>query len=77
MASIHLIRFPDRESRLRAIEVFFAVRQTRVMFPGDVMGVTGEHITALEQAVPPVPFEYVSQTAPLVPLNGQPNPVQP
>jgi hypothetical protein len=67
MSSIHLIRFKDRKSRLRAIEAFLEVRQARVMFPERVMGVTDEHIKALQQAVPPIDFEYVSQP----PANGQ------
>jgi hypothetical protein len=67
MGSIHLIRFKDRKARLRAIEAFLEVPETRVMFPESVLGVTDKHIQALQQAVPPINFEYVSQP----PANGQ------
>jgi hypothetical protein len=59
MGSIHLIRIPDKASRIRAIAVFEKVPLARVRLPGDVMGVTDEHIAALKLA--DVPFEYVSK----------------
>jgi hypothetical protein len=57
---VHLIRFPDRATRVRAIGVFRDVRVTRVRLPGDIMGVADEHIRALEKAR--IPFIYVSRT---------------
>jgi hypothetical protein len=68
MGSIHLIRIPDKQSRIRAIAAFENVPITRVRLPGDIMGVTDEHIAALKQAN--VPFEYVSKE----PANGQGSP---
>lgn len=68
MGSIHLIRFPDKETREHAIGVFHGVRVTRVRFPGDIMGVTDQHIQALKEAR--IPFQYVSKE----PSNGQNSP---
>jgi hypothetical protein len=62
MGSIHLIKFADKETRIRAIGVFRHVDVTRVRFPGDVMGVTDEHIEALRKAN--VPFQFVSKEPP-------------
>ena len=59
MGSIHLIRIPDKEARIRAIDALCDVPVTRVRLPGDIMGVTDEHIAALKKAQ--IPFEYVSQ----------------
>jgi hypothetical protein len=69
MGSVHLIKFPDRESRVRAIGVFRDVQVTRVRFPGDIMGVADEHIQALTKAN--IPFQYVSKE----PANGKGSPV--
>jgi hypothetical protein len=65
MGSIHLIRIPDEATQARAIAVFHKVPFTRVRLPGNLMGVTDEHISALKQAN--IPFEYVSKE----PANGQ------
>lgn len=58
-----MIRIPDKNQRKRALEAFLRVREMWVRMPGHVMGVTREHIQALEQAQPPIPFEDLSQTA--------------
>ncbi len=55
----HLIRFPDRETRIRAIRAFRTVRIAYVCFPEHVMGVTDEHISALKKAK--IPIIYVSK----------------
>jgi hypothetical protein len=59
MGSIHLIKFPDRNTELRAMPVFHNVPVTRVRFPNDILGVTDEHIQALKAAK--IPFQYVSK----------------
>jgi hypothetical protein len=59
MGSIHLIRFKDHEAGVRAIGAWRAVRVNRVRFPGDIHGVTNEHISALKKAK--IPFLYVSK----------------
>jgi len=59
MGSIHLIRIADKEARKRAIAVFHGVQVTRVRLPGDIMGVTDEHIQALKKTN--IPFQYVSK----------------
>ena len=61
MASIHLIRFADRETRIRALRTFYKVPVTWVRLPGDLMGVTGDHLSALKKAK--VPFISVSKTS--------------
>ncbi len=68
MGSIHLIRIPDKEARKQAIAVFREVSVTRVRLPGDIMGVTDEHIQALKKAN--IPFQYVSKE----PIHGQGSP---
>jgi hypothetical protein len=60
----HLIRIREEKDRARAIAALLPVREARVTFPGNIMGVTGEHIEALKREK--IPFEYVSKTA-----NGQ------
>jgi hypothetical protein len=55
----NLIRFPDRETGVRAIRAFYKVRIAYVCLPGDVWGVTDEHIAALKKAK--IPFIYVSK----------------
>jgi hypothetical protein len=60
MAFMHLIHFPDRAERLRALDVFLDVPATRLLLPGHRMVVTNEHIKALERAN--IAFEYISQT---------------
>jgi len=59
MAHMHLIHFPDREERLRALDVFLDVPTTRLVLPGHRMVVTNEHIQALQRAN--IAFEYISQ----------------
>jgi hypothetical protein len=54
-----LIRIEDEKDQERALGVFLRVRAARVTFPGDIMGVTEEHIRALEQAH--IRFQYVSK----------------
>ena len=55
----HLIPFADRETRIRAIRAFYKVRIAYVCLPGDVFGVTDEHIAALKKAK--IPMIYVSK----------------
>jgi len=57
--SIHLIRIPDKESRIRALAIFGRIQKNRVRLPGDIMGVTGEHVQVLRDAQ--IPFEFVSK----------------
>ena len=72
MAHMHLIRFPDRQERLRALDAFLDVPASRLVLPGHRMVVTNEHIEALERAN--IAFEYISQTQ----RNGHgPTPNQP
>jgi hypothetical protein len=65
MGSIHLIRIPDEEDDVRAIAAFRRVPITRVRFPGNVMGVTSEHIAELKKDK--IPFQYLSKE----PKDGQ------
>jgi hypothetical protein len=65
MGSVHLIRIPDEKDRIRAIGPLSEVQITRVRLPGDIFGVTDEHIEALKKAN--IPFQYVSKE----PANGQ------
>lgn len=59
MPAIHLIRFPDREARIRAIRAFREVRVGYVCFPGHVFGITEDHRKALKKTK--IPFIYVSK----------------
>jgi hypothetical protein len=59
MGSIHSIKIADKQARERVIGVFRDVPITRVRLPGAVMGVTDEHILALNKAG--IPFQYVSK----------------
>lgn len=59
MGSIHLIRIPQREDRIKAIRVWRQVNKTRVRLPDDVMGVEDEHVQALRRAG--IPFEFLSK----------------
>jgi len=59
MASVHIIRFPDRESRLRAIRAFYNVPVTLIRLPGHIMGVADAHLGALKKAK--IPFVYISK----------------
>ena len=56
MIRTYYIKLPDREAHQKAIEVFMDqnVNQDRLVFPNHVMGVSLEHIQALERAN--VPF---------------------
>jgi hypothetical protein len=63
---IHIIRFRDQATEVRAIGALRNVPVTRVRLPGDangvasdLHGVTDEHIRALKKAK--VPFIYVSK----------------
>jgi hypothetical protein len=47
---IHLITFPNREERVKAVELFLDVPATRVVLPGGNMVVTNAHLQALERA---------------------------
>jgi len=49
MGSIHLIQFPDKETRLRGLETFRGVPASRVRFPDDIFGVTNQHVDALKK----------------------------
>ncbi|HEV3119866.1 MAG TPA: hypothetical protein VGY58_22595 [Gemmataceae bacterium] len=56
---IHLIRFANRDARLRAIRAFYKVPASYVRFPDDILGITDEHHNALKKAR--IPFTYVSK----------------
>jgi hypothetical protein len=72
MTRTHVIDFPSKEDRLKAIEIFLDVPMSRMVLPGGNMVVTGAHIEALQREN--ISFIYVSKTGP----NGsQPTPVQP
>ena len=66
-ASIQLIHIGDREERKRAIQAFLDVPETWTRFPGNVLGVTGKHLDALQQAAPPIKYEPAKKAH----LNGQ------
>ncbi|MBI3823469.1 MAG: hypothetical protein HY289_12440 [Planctomycetes bacterium] len=70
--SIHLIHIGDRAERQRAIQAFLDVPETWASFPGDVLGVTGKHLDALQRATPPITFEPAKKAH----VNGQNPPVQ-
>jgi hypothetical protein len=55
----HLIRFPDMQDWEMALYAFLRVPFARVTFPGNILGVTEEHIRVLKEEG--IPFEYVSQ----------------
>jgi hypothetical protein len=69
--SIHLIHIGDSEARKRALQVFLDVPETYTRFPGNILGITGKHLAALQNATPPIKFE----TAKKAHLNGQSSPV--
>ena len=69
--SVHLIHIGDPEERKRAIELFLDVPETWTRFPGSVLGVTGKHLEALQDASPPVLYEPAKKAH----LNGQESPV--
>jgi hypothetical protein len=55
MGSIHLIRIPDKDARKRAIKAFLDIRDTWVSFPGNLLGVSSDHLEALKKSQ--IPFE--------------------
>ncbi len=59
MGSVHLIHIRDKDARKRAIEAFLNVRETWLSFPGNLLGVSSDHIEALKKAQ--IPFEDASQ----------------
>jgi hypothetical protein len=61
MGSIHLIRIPDKDARVRAIQAFLDVHEMWMSFPGDLFGVSGEHLAALTKSS--IPFEDASKSA--------------
>ena len=69
--TVHLIHIGDTEERKRAIEVFLDVPETWARFPGNILGVTGKHLEALQKANPPVQYEPAKKEH----LNGQKTPV--
>ena len=71
--SIDLIHIGNRDDRKRAITAWLDVRGNYIRLPGDLFGVTGEHIRALEVADPPVTFTRATKEH----ANGQKTPVQP
>lgn len=71
-AIIQLIHIGDREERKRAIQVFLDVPKTWSSFPGNVLGVTGKHLEALQHAEPPIKYEPAKKAL----LNGEKPPVQ-
>src|SRR5262245_54371089 len=62
MAGLHLIRFRKTKDHQRGLMVCLETGHQFVGLPGDSLGVTDEHIKALEQAK--VPFQYLSKTGP-------------
>jgi hypothetical protein len=56
----YVIRFPNRQARVRAIEVFLDVPIARQSYPGGLMVVRRGHIDALKQAG--IPFEDLTGT---------------
>ncbi len=58
MSNMHLIHFPDREQRKRAVRVFLDVPATRLVLPDSKMVVTDAHIQALEREK--VGFNFIS-----------------
>ena len=71
-SSVHLIHIGDGSERKRAIEAFLEVPETWTSFPGNVLGVTGKHLEALQRATPPIRYEPAKKAH----LNGQAAPVQ-
>jgi hypothetical protein len=59
MASYRRIRIPNQAERLRAIDLFLEIPDTRYIYPGHVMDVTTEHLKALEREH--IAFEYLNQ----------------
>jgi hypothetical protein len=57
---MHLIRFPNRKERVRAIHPLYSVPREFAVITGPQFVVTDEHIQALEKAK--VHFEYLSLT---------------
>ena len=68
MGSIYLIKIPNEKDRVRSFGPLSEVQIARVRLPGDLFGVTDEHIEALKKAN--IPFQYVSKE----PVNGQSSP---
>ena len=64
----HLIRIRDDQEWERAFTAFLRVPAARVTFPGNVLGVTEQHIRVLKEEG--IPFEYVSKAP-----NGEDAPV--
>lgn len=62
MGGIHLIRFPDQEDRIKAVEVFLDVPVTRYVLPGGDMVVTKDHLDALDRAK--IAYVLISKTRP-------------
>ena len=56
----YLIRIREQKNRERAIMAFLGVREGRVTLPGDIMGVSADHIEALKREG--IPFTYVSKS---------------
>ena len=50
MGRIHLITFPDQENRIKAVELFLDVPETRYVLAGGDMAVTNAHLEALDRA---------------------------
>jgi hypothetical protein len=55
----HLIRIRDEQEWERAFTAFLRVPAPRVTLPGNIMGVTEQHIRVLKEEG--IPFEYVSK----------------
>lgn len=60
LPQLHLIRIREQKNRERAIMVFLRVPEARVTLPGNIMGVSADHIEALEREG--IPFSYVSKS---------------
>lgn len=66
----HLIRIVRPEDRPKALAAFRGIRESRTRFPGDIMGVSDDHVRALEREG--ISFEYISKVP-----HGQPIPAPP
>lgn len=71
--SVHLIHIGDQKEMRRAIEVFLEVPDSWMSFPGNVLGISGKHLEALQRAMPPVKYEPAKRAH----LNGQKSPIRP
>ena len=58
MGSIHLIRIPDRESRVCAMRTLIDVDVPWMSFPDNIYGIRTQHLDALKKSQ--IPYEDLS-----------------